>query len=289
MNYYDELHHTAEAVRSADRVLIGIGSGMSAAGGLSYSDPALAKKWYPEYYAQGKRSIVDIMGGFWPTTINEKNATAFWGFWAQHIHHIRYETKALQPYLDLLEIVKNKDYFICSTNVDGQLKKAGFDKSKIFAPQGDYALFQCEKPCSQDVYDNKAMINTMIENMVSPFEIRTEDIPHCPRCGELLIPNLRCDYTFVEKPHMKNITDYQQFLDTSIDKSLVMLELGVGFNTPGIIRYPFEQIALNYPIVNLIRVNNTAATVSSDLGDKAIGIEQDLGVFLHNLRLKSAE
>jgi NAD-dependent SIR2 family protein deacetylase len=283
-NCWDDIHRAASAIKSADHVVIGIGSGMTAAGGLCYTDPVLAEKWYPEYFATGKRSIIDIMSDFWPTTINKKNAAAFWGFWARHIWHIRYEAEALQPYLDLYSVVKDKDYFICSTNVDGQLEKAGFSKERIFAPQGDYALFQCQKPCSQDVYSNRAMIETMLDNMASPFEIKEEAIPHCPRCGRLLIPNLRCDFGFVEKPHIQNMEQYEDFLNDSQGKRLALLELGVGFNTPVIIRYPFEQMTKLFPDTTLIRINNNDTDVSSEIADKAICIQDDCGNVLNALR-----
>ena len=284
--YLNEISDAAEAIKNADHILIGIGAGMSASGGLNYSDPELAKKWYPEYFSLGKHSISEIMGDFWPTTINDKNAVAYWGFWAQHICHIRYEAKVLQPYQDLFEIVSKKDYFICSTNVDGQLEKAGFDKRKIFAPQGNYAFFQCEKPCTQDVYENKFMIDTMLENMVSPLHIRKQDIPHCPRCGRFLIPNLRCDYRFVEKPHMENLRTYQEFLDKSEDKNPVLLELGVGFNTPGIIRMPFERITAEFADAKLIRINFEDANVNPIIQNRSISIREDIQQVLMSIRDK---
>ncbi len=169
-DYSDKVHAVANTIKNAERLIIGIGSGMTSAGGLNYTDPTLAAKWYPEYFSVGHKSITEIMGHFWPTTINKRSAAAFWGFWAKHVYHIRYEPEALQPYRDLRSIVADKEHFICSTNVDGQLEKAGFDKANIFAPQGDYALFQCEKPCSQDVYDNKHIIEAMLDNMPSPLD-----------------------------------------------------------------------------------------------------------------------
>ena len=282
-DYWDNIRKTAECISNADVLLIGVGSGLTASGGLNYADPSLAEKWYPEYFEQGKKSIFDIMSGFWPITIHEKNAAAFWGFWARHIKHIRYEPDALKPYLDLFSIAHGKEYFICSTNVDGQLEKAGFDKNLIFAPQGDYALFQCLKPCSQDVYDNKTMITTMLENMVSPFEINTADIPRCPKCGNFLIPNLRCDDTFVEAPHIINAEAYVTFVQNAFEKNILLLELGVGFNTPVIIRYPFEAITLQYPNAKLIRVNTATDTISKKNKEKTIFIQEDIGKVLSDL------
>lgn len=288
-NYSHEIHAVADAIKHADSIVVGIGSGMTSAGGLSYTDPALAEKWYPDYFSMGKKSIIEIMGGFWPTTFNKRNAPAFWGFWAKHIFHIRYEPNALQIYQDLYNLLKGKDIFICSTNVDGQLEKAGFEKSKIFAPQGDYALFQCEKPCSQTVYKNNAMIETMLANMVSPFEVRHEDIPRCPRCGSLLIPNLRCDNRFVEKPHVQNKEIYEAFLNGTHNKKTVLLELGAGFNTPTIIRYPFEQVTLLFPYATLIRINDRAAGVPREIEGKAISIQADLQSVIRDIRLATIQ
>jgi NAD-dependent SIR2 family protein deacetylase len=281
--YLDSLKKTRALLLSTENLLIGVGAGMTASGGLNYSDEALAQKWYPHYSAIGSKSIIEIMSLFWPNTINEKNDTLFWGFWANHIYHIRYEPDVLKPYVDLFAIAKDKEHFICSTNVDGQLEKAGFDKSRIFAPQGDYALFQCRKPCSQEVYQNKDCVMTMIENMVSPFEIRNADIPRCPKCGDYLMPNLRCDGAFVETPHLVNAEPYSNFIQNSQNKKLVLLELGVGFNTPVIIRYPFETITLQYPNATLVRVNTADVSVSDKIKEKAICIQDDLGKVLSDV------
>jgi len=282
-DYWDSIQKTAECIANTSLLLIGVGSGLTASGGLNYADPSLAEKWYPEYFEQGKKSIIEIMGDFWPNTIHEKNATAFWGFWARHIWHIRYEPDALRPYLDLFSIVHSKKYFICSTNVDGQLEKAEFDKNLIFAPQGDYALFQCSKPCSQDVYNNKIMITTMLKNMISPFEINVADIPLCPKCGNFLMPNLRCDNTFVETPHITNVETYKTFIQNAFESNIVLLELGVGFNTPVIIRYPFETITLQCPNAKLIRINIAEDTISERIIEKSIFIQDDIGKVLSDV------
>ena len=281
--YWDKVHQAADNIKNSDCLLIGVGSGMSASSGLDYTDTALAQKWYPEYLEQGKESITEIMSGFWPTTINENNATFFWDFWAKHIYHIRYEYDALPPYQNLFNIAKDKKHFIFTTNVDCQLYKAGFDKSSIFAPQGNYGFLQCVKPCSQEVYDNETMIKTMLENMVSPFEIREADIPCCPKCGKYLMPNLRCDHRFVEKPHIQNHTLYANFINNAHDKNLVLFELGVGYNTPVIIRYPFEAITLKYLNANLIRVNLSDASVSENIIKKSVCIQEDIGKVLSDL------
>jgi NAD-dependent SIR2 family protein deacetylase len=283
-DYWDNLEQTADHIKNADCVLAGIGAGMSASGGLDYNDPALVKKWYPEYFEQGKRTIFELLSAFWPAAIHEKNTADFWGLWARHIYHIRYESAALPPYQDLYALIKDKDYFINTTNVDSQIEKAGFDTARVFAPQGNYAFFQCEKPCSRDVYYNEQMIQTMLANMPSPLRIRGEDIPRCPKCGRLLVPNLRSDDTFVEEPHIQNQARYVDFVKAARDKKIVLLELGVGFNTPVIIRYPFEAITMQYPSATLVRINAADIEVSASIAEKSICFKEDVGKVLADLR-----
>lgn len=280
--FSDIIRQIEDRINGAERILIGVGSGLSAAGGLNYTDPSLVKKWYPEFYKKGFRSIVELQSQFWQ--IERSKPELYWGFWAQHIYHIRYEAVVLQSYMDLFEIVKNKSYFICSTNADGQIEKAGFPKEMVYAPQGDYAYFQCQKPCSDEIYENKSLVEAMIFHMPNAFEIRTEDIPICPHCGAHLIPNLRCDDHFVETPHIANINHYKTFIDDSVDKNLVLLELGVGFNTPGIIRYPFERITAALPNATLIRINNNSANVPKSISHKSISLECDLSFALDKFR-----
>lgn len=253
-SYSEKIKKASELLENADNIIIGVGAGLTASGGINYLDTEHFKQHYPQYYKQGYKNIMDVMGKkFW--NINEDNAQEYWAFWATHINHVRYQTELLQPYKRLYNICKDKDHFIISTNVDGQLEKAGFNRESIFAPQGDYAYFQCSTPCSYDIYYNEEMIKTMLENKIDEYTIRKEDIPLCPNCGEYLIPNLRSDNTFVEKPHMKNSVTYQKYIDKIIDNNVVLLELGVGFNTPVIIRFPFERLAERYSNFPLIRVN----------------------------------
>ncbi len=217
------------------------------------------------------------------TTINERNKAAYWGFWAKHIFHIRYEPQALQPYKDLCKIIGGKKHFICSTNVDGQLEKAGFNRDKIFAPQGDYALLQCRTACTDEVYDNHAAIDSMLANMRTPLEVRESDIPRCPHCGDFLVPNLRCDGNFVEKPHIANYPNYEDYIIGAENKNLVLLEIGVGFNTPVIIRYPFEQIASQFKNATLVRINREDAFIQKGIENKSISIQADAAQVLKDV------
>ena len=285
--YWDNIGDAVELIKNADCIVIGAGSGLSASGGINYADEELAKKWFPKYYEMGLKSIIEIQSVFWE--ISEKNILSYWGYWARHIQNIRYNMIVTKPYETLFELLTNKEYFICSTNVDGQFEKAGFQKEKLFAPQGNYGLFQCSKPCTQDVYDNKEMIDKMINNMGDSLNIKEEDIPRCPKCGELLVPNLRVDDTFVQIPHFVNVSHYEKFIREAKDKRLVLLELGVGYNTPGIIRYPFENITNHYPFTNLIRINMSDAGVPTEIEKKSISITDDIGKTLDDILNYSCE
>lgn len=284
-SYWNKIKKANELIQSAEYILIGAGAGMSASGGLDYTDPELCKRWFPDYYEMGLHTISDIQAATHGLT--ESSARTYWGYWANHIYHIRYETKLLQPYKTIMELIKDKNYYICTTNVDSQFEKAGVPKDKIFAPQGNYSLFQCSTPCSDEVFYNEKMIEKMRSNIQNK-QIRKEDIPRCPICNKLLMPNLRCDFRFVEKPHMKNSDDYQKFVDNAVKHNFVLVELGVGFNTPGIIRFPFENITSYGKNTRLIRINLSDASVPHIIGSKSIMIEENIQKVLLDL-LKSAK
>lgn len=281
-NYLDNIEKIKELINNADYVLVGVGAGLSAAGGINYLDKGLTEKWFPQYKRLDLNSIVEIQSAFWDLT--KENVLAYWGYWSRHIHNIRYKTDATKPYLDLYKLLKNKEHFIITTNVDGQFEKAGFKKENIFAPQGDYGLFQCLKPCSDELYDNKEMINTMVENIEDEFYIREEYIPLCPKCGEFLVPNLRKDNFFVEKPHFKNLNAFNDFIKRAKGKNFILLEFGVGYNTPVIIKYPFENIVSQYPQnTKLIRVNLDDDNVPLEIKDKSIYINNDIKEILEDV------
>ncbi|MBU3201308.1 NAD-dependent protein deacetylase, SIR2 family [Clostridium estertheticum] len=280
--YWDKICDVKKLIQESDRIIIGAGAGLSASGGISYTDKELFKKWFHMYCGKGYQTIIDMQSMFWD--VNDENVTSYWAYWARHISKIFYEAPALKPYNDLFEIVKDKDYFICSTNVDGQFEKAGFPSDKIYGPQGSYSLFQCSKPCTDEVYDNKKMVDNMLANMNDDdVHIREEDIPRCPRCGRLLVPNLRKDDTFVQKPHMINTNVFQKYINESKGKKLVLLELGVGYNTPVIIRYPFENITEQYEYARLIRINMSYWEVPSKIAQKSIEINNDISKVLQDI------
>lgn len=280
--YIKKIENVVKQLEDADAIVIGIGSGMTASGGINYGDSKLVKKWFPEYAKLGFEGIMEIQSVFW--NISEENVLSYWGYWAKHINYIRYESEVLEPYRVLKNIIGDKNYFICTTNADGQTQKAGFDKKRIFAPQGNYDSFQCSIPCNDDeIFYNEEMIKEMLKSINNENKIAENTIPRCPHCGNFLIPNLRCDEKFVEIPHMKNIKNYEDFIRKNANKNIVFLEMGVGYNTPGIIRYPFEKITYKFEKVKLIRINKGMAEVPKEISDKSISIDGDINTVLKEI------
>lgn len=268
---------------NADRVVVGAGAGLSASGGLNYVAPEYVKSHYPDYYDKGYRTVFEILSSWWEIT--EENAQGYWGCWSLHLLQNRFKPKSLEAYQYLYKILKNRAYFIITTNVDGQFEKAGFSSEHLFAPQGSYALLQCSKPCSADVYNSLPYIERMRNNMENKYHIKTEFIPRCPHCGGLLKPNLRQDDTFVDSPHIHNYQDYENFMNQLPEsKAPLFLELGVGYNTPGIIRYPFERLNAHLKNSHLVRINlGDTSLLEQYANNRAITVNADITQVLKKL------
>ena len=276
-----QIAQARDLIKKADAIVVGIGAGMSAAGGLNYVSPDLVKKWYPEYYELGFTGLFPILCEYWQ--IHYSTPERFWSYWARHIKNIRYDYPLTQPYKDLYEILKNKKYFTILTNADGQYQKSKLDQNRLFAPQGNYQYLQCEVPCCDALYDSKPYVEKMVKNMPDKFSVRTEDIPICPKCGHHLVPNLRCDNTFVEKPHMKKMQEYRKFISDNEDKNLLFLELGVGFNSPGVIRTPFDYMTYSIPNARLLRINFNDDEVPVEIAEKTLMIKGDIAEVLQGI------
>jgi NAD-dependent SIR2 family protein deacetylase len=280
--YSEKVERAVGLLSEADYILIGAGAGLSAAAGLNYQDPVLFQTWYPQFARLGMHTIWEGVTAHWSP--DDRNRRRFWAFWAYHIQKIRYEAPPGQVYLDLLRLVAQKKHFVITTNVDGQFIKAGFDAEYLYTPQGDYGKFQCAGPCSQILYDNHAWVQQML-SFVDPRQqlVREEDIPRCPRCGDYLERNLRIDDRFVEEPYLAKQPDFTGFVSQSTDGKLVLLELGVGFNTPVIIRYPFEWITARHPYATLIRINLADAQVPPEIEAKALCFPDHVAQVLKDL------
>ncbi len=260
-------------IEESDTILVGAGAGASAAAGLTYSGTRFTDNFGKFIKKYGTMYMTDMYAaGFFPFPSQE----AKWGYWSKHSMINRFLPPALPLYKQLFELVKNKDYFVLTTNVDHQFQKAGFDSNRIFATQGDYGNIQCEKGCHQKIYDAEKLFRQM-DQARKDCLIPSYMVPKCPVCGGNMTMHLRCDQYFVEDESWHEAAGrYADFLKKIGHKKGVLLELGVGFNTPGIIRFPFEKMVRENSNLSLIRLNLNEAVVPEGLGNRAIGMNGDM-------------
>ena len=269
-NYSDNIQRLKHAIDEADAVVIGAGAGLSTSAGFTYSGERF-EKYFSEF--REKYGFDDMYaGGFYPYKTPEEK----WAFWSRYIFINRYMDAPKPVYEQLLALVKDKDYFVITTNVDHCFQKAGFDKTRLFYTQGDYGLFQCSVPCTPVTYDNEEMIRDMMEQQ-SDMKIPSELVPTCPVCGEPLTMNLRSDDTFVEDEGWHRAAGrYHQFL-RSHDGKVLFLELGIGYNTPSIIKFPFWQMTAENPDATYACINFGEAMYPEEIQAQTIAIDGDIG------------
>ena len=275
--FSDNIKRLKNALDSANAVVIGAGAGLSAAAGFDYGGERF-HKYFADF--EEKYGIHDMYsGGFFPFATPEEH----WAYWSRYIYINRYMDAPKPVYDDILKLVQNRDYFVITTNVDHCFQKAGFDKKRLFYTQGDYGLFQCSKPCCSKTFDNEVQIHQMMkeqENMRIPDYL----IPLCPHCGAPLSMNLRADSTFVEdKGWHAAASRYDDFLRRHKNLNVLFLELGTGYNTPGIIKYPFRQMTAAWPDAFYACINLGQTEVPLEIQNKSIGISKDAGEVIENL------
>ena len=265
------------ALQDCDAVVIGAGSGLSTAAGFTYTGERF-EKYFSDFAA--KYGIKDMYsGGFYPFPTMEE----FWAYWSRYIFINRYQDAPKPVYETLLKLVADKDYFVITTNVDHCFQKAGFDKKRLFYTQGDYGLFQCSEPCCQETFENETVIREMMERQ-EDMKIPTELLPACPHCGKPLTMNLRSDNNFVEDEGWHRAAErYENFLRTREGQKNFFLELGVGYNTPVIIKYPFWQMTAKNPNAIYACINQGQAVCPREIQRQAICINIDLGNALQEL------
>ena len=273
----EQLERLQTALQDCDSVVIGAGSGLSTAAGFTYTGERFEQHFSD--FAQ-KYGIQDMYsGGFYPFPTQEEH----WAYWSRYIYINRYMDAPKLVYETLLKLVADKDYFVITTNVDHCFQKAGFDKKRLFYTQGDYGLFQCSEPCCQETFENEAMIREMVtrqENMKVPTEL----LPVCPHCGKPLTMNLRSDDKFVEDEGWHRAAErYENFLCTREGQKILFLELGVGYNTPVIIKYPFWQMTAKNPNAIYACINQGQAVCPRGIEQRSICMNADIGQILQNL------
>ncbi len=270
----EQIERLREALTTADAVVIGAGAGLSTSAGFSYSG-----KRFEENFSdfEKKYGFHDMYtGGFYPYETLEE----FWAFWSRNIWLNRYTDAPKPVYQDLLGLVKDKDYFVLTTNVDHCFQKAGFDKKRLFYTQGDYGLFQCSEPCHQKTYDNEEVIKKMMETQ-EDMRIPTDLVPKCPVCGRPMTTNLRCDDTFVEDEGWHQASErYSEFLRRHRNMKTLFLELGTGMNTPGIIKFSFWRMVHEWADATYACINLNEAYAPDEIRNKSICISDDIGKVL---------
>lgn len=268
--YLNNLKKLKEEFITADAILIGAGAGLSASAGFDYSGERL-EKYFSDF--KEKYGITDMYsGGFYDFDTLEE----YWAWWSRHILINRYDCEVGKPYKDLFSIVKDKNYFVLTTNVDHQFQKAGFDKKRLFYTQGDYGLFQCSNGCHNKTYNNEELIRKMVAQQKN-MKIPTELIPRCPKCNKPMTMNLRCDDSFVQDEGWYLACNrYQDFIRKNGNSHILYLELGVGMNTPGIIKYPFWQMTAKNKNAVYCSINSELSYVPNEIQNQSVVIKNDI-------------
>ena len=293
-SYEDKLSDIKELTANADAIVIGAGAGLSTSAGFTYSGERF-DKYFSDFKERYKFTDM-YSGGFYPYETLEEH----WAFWSRYIYINRYMDTPKPVYDNLYELVKDKDYFVITTNVDHCFQKAGFDKHRLYYTQGDYGLFQCSEPCHKKTYDNEDIIRKMV--MAQGYEFKedgslylpdgrnlkltvpSELVPYCPECGKPMSMNLRADNTFVEDEGWHVAAKrYEQFLERHKNLNIVFIELGIGYNTPVIIKYPFWQMTDKWQHAHYICLNYGQAYAPDEIKDKSVCVNKDIDEIIRRL------
>lgn len=293
-NYLEQIEKLKKELACADAVVVGAGAGLSAAAGFVYAGERFMR-YFSDFEAKyGFRDM--YAGGFYPYSTPEEH----WAYWSRYIYINRYMDAPKPAYDRLFRLVKNKDYFVITTNVDHCFQKAGFDKQRLFYTQGDYGLFQCSRPCHRNTYDNENAVKKMVQaqgyvidtdgTLILPegaspeMKIPSDLVPHCPKCGEPMSMNLRADNTFVEEDGWHLASErYAKFLRRHQNMKVMFLEAAVGFNTPTIIKYSFWHMAQKWKDAVYVCLNYGEAYAPDEIKKKSICIDGDIGEILYRL------
>lgn len=272
-----QIDRLKKVLDDCDAVVIGAGAGLSSAAGFMYSGERF-NKYFSDFKV--KYGFDDMYyGGFYPYRTQEE----FWAYWSRYIYINRYMEMPSDLYYKLYDLVKDKDYFVITTNVDHCFQKAGFDKKRLFYTQGDYGLFQCSTPCCQETFDNEEIIKAMYEQQ-KDMKIPSDLIPKCPHCSRPLTTNLRCDDKFVQDNGWYKASErYSDFIRRHKDLNVLYLEIGVGYNTPVIIKYPFWRMTAQNLKSIYACINKGDADCPEELEHQSICIDADIAEVINHI------
>jgi NAD-dependent SIR2 family protein deacetylase len=266
-----------EKIKEADAIVIGAGAGLSTAAGVNYGTLNF-KENFPELVKEYGFSDM-YSSSFYEFNSEEER----WSYWAKHISYLCLNKEASETYKKLYEVVKDKNYFVITTNVDRQFLKAGFNEDKVFEVQGALTKIQCANACHNKLYDDTQLVKEMLKENKG-VRIPTSLVPVCPKCKGKMEVNLRKDEFFIQDDYWyKHNENYYNFINDNKDKKILFIELGAGFNTPGIIRYPFEELTLELKQAFLIRVNDKYFKVSEEIASKSLEVKEDINVFINKI------
>ena len=268
---HNRIDRLSQQLAGSDAIVIGAGAGLSTSAGFTYTGERFAH-YFPDFIARYHFSDM-YSGGFYPFDTLEEH----WAYWSRYIFCNRYLDAPKPVYQELLSLVHDKDYFVLTTNVDHQFQKAGFDRHRLFYTQGDYGLWQCMEPCHQKTYDNEEAVRQMVAGQ-RDMRIPTKLVPRCPVCGKPMAMNLRSDNTFVEDEGWHRAAGrYHDFLRRHDGLKVLYLELGVGANTPAIIKYPFWKMTYANPNASYACINFGEAFATPEIRGRSICINADIG------------
>lgn len=281
--YQKAIVRLRKAINAADAIVVGAGAGLSTSAGFTYAGERFNRLFGDFIEKYGFRDMYSA--GFYPFSEPEE----LWAFWSRFIWCNRYEPAPKDTYEKLLRVLDGKDFFVITTNVDHQFQKSGFPKERLFYTQGDYGLWQCSEPCHRETYDNHDVVKRMVAEQ-HDMRVPAELVPQCPRCGKPMAMNLRADDTFVEDAGWDAASArYRAYLATRGEGSVLYFELGVGGNTPGIIKYPFWRYTNDNPRATYASVNLGEATAHQWIANRSILIDADIDQVLTDLLQDESE
>ncbi len=253
----------------SDRVLIGAGAGLSAAAGIDYGDTVTFARLFPAMVKRGFRAQYQLIG------YEGLSPEAKWGYWATHVNHVRFSQGTHGVYQRLLELVRGKDVFVVTSNVDALFERNGFAPERVYTPQGDYARMQCRTPCRRETWPTRPIVDRVLAALDPHTQEVTdpEAVPRCPWCGGDVFMNVRLDRAFLDEPHLEHAQRLKDWLQEGLTGRLLLLELGAGFNTPSVVRWRMEHLTRAHPGGRLIRVNPANPEVPEDLPGRALGLK----------------